>query len=198
MKHSLYFALLIVIALVACGEDDYYPKPKGYFRIDLPEKNYGSYESECPFQFEIPDYSVVKPHPDYSEENCWFNWYFPRFKATVHLTYRTLNGDLKEHIDICKKYAYDHIVKASGIEEELVHNTDSSAYGLIYNIKGDAASSVQFFMTDSTEHFLRGSLYFHAPPNADSLGVVIDFIKQDILHMSEKVQWRSPLLMATE
>ena len=88
------------------------------------------------------------------------------------------------------RLAYKHSVKADAIEEKLWNNPDKEVYGIIYNIKGNAASSVQFFLTDSIRHYLRGSLYFYSQPDKDSLAPVIDFFREDIIHLVETLEWK--------
>lgn len=88
-----------------------------------------------------------------------------------------------------REFVYKHTVKADAIKETFYEDYDKHVYGILYDIKGDAASSVQFFITDSTKHFIRGALYFEVRPNKDSLNPVIDFIRQDVVHMFESIKW---------
>ncbi len=173
--------------LGACGDKAYAPRPKGYFRIDFPEKTYKQYNGDCPFKFEIPEYSFLIKEKD---DNCWFDIYFPQFKATVYMTYRTVNNDLDTLLNDAHDFAYKHTVKADAIEENIFEKDSSRVFGCLYNIKGNVASQVQFYMTDSTTHFMRGSLYFEARPNKDSLAPVVDFVRNDIEHFMESFEWR--------
>jgi gliding motility-associated lipoprotein GldD len=70
-------------------------------------------------------------------------------------------------------------------------NNVNRVYGTLYDLKGNTATAVQFFVTDSTKHFLRGSLYFAAEPDADSLEPVIEFFRGDIEHLIETLQWKN-------
>ncbi|MDP4963484.1 MAG: gliding motility lipoprotein GldD, partial [Salibacteraceae bacterium] len=79
--------------------------------------------------------------------------------------------------------------KATKIDEVLIENDAERVYGIVYDFKGETASDLQFFLTDSTNHFLRGSLYFNVYPNKDSLAPVIDYVKTDINHMLESFKW---------
>jgi gliding motility-associated lipoprotein GldD len=64
-------------------------------------------------------------------------------------------------------------------------------YGLIYDIEGNTASSLQFYVTDSTKHFIRGALYFNVRPNIDSVKIVLEFLKKDVLHLIQTLQWKN-------
>ena len=87
--------------------------------------------------------------------------------------------------------AFKHISKASSIENRVIINPEAKVFGLIYEIKGmGAASPYQFFVTDSSSHFLRGALYFNMIPNNDSLAPVIDFLKEDIEHLLLSLKWK--------
>lgn len=187
------FLLLPVLVFISCGDDDeevFTPKPKGYMRIDFPEKNYKLYDSICPFTFEIPTYSLVEKDQSPQSEPCWLNVKYPQFKAQLHLSYAALNNNLRNYIETSRELAYKHQVKASGLEQQVVIRDSAKVYGLLYNIVGNTASSLQFYITDSTQHFMRGSLYFNVAPNIDSLQIVVDFLKKDIHHMIQTVKWK--------
>jgi len=193
MKNKILAIILIVglAVLYACGEKNYAPRPKGYFRIDFPEKTYKQYDGECPFKFEIPEYSFLIKEKD---DNCWFDIYFPKYNATVYMTYHGIDNSKYSEIDTllndAHDFAYKHTIKADAIEENIFEKDSARVYGCLYNIKGNVASQVQFFLTDSTNHFMRGSLYFDARPNKDSLAPVVEFIRGDIEHFMESFEWK--------
>lgn len=195
-KNFIVFFCLLPIAccLLSCGGDDdetIAPKPRAYFRLAFPEKKYVSYDSVCPFTFDVPVYSKIEKDKNYRAEPCWLNMEFPTLNGTLHLTYHPLHGDINEYLEETNELASKHQIKASGIEEKLVSKDSSKVYGLIYEIGGNAASSIQFFLTDSTNHFIRGALYFNAAPNTDSIAPVVDFVRKDIYHMIETFEWKN-------
>ena len=186
-----HFSLLaICFFLFGCGSD-YVPKPRGLFRIDLPEKQYTEYSSDCPFSFEYPTYARVSPHTGPNTMTCWMNIDYPEFRGRLHLSYFAINNNIEKYLEDSRSLAYKHTVKAEAIDEKLFIRDVARVYGLLYEIEGvSTASSVQFFLTDSTTHFLRGALYFNVAPRNDSLAPVINFIKEDIYHFIETFQWR--------
>ncbi|HRW20955.1 MAG TPA: gliding motility lipoprotein GldD [Bacteroidales bacterium] len=186
---QIYFLMLLLISsliLGSCNKNKPSPKPYVYFRIDLPEKEYQEYEGECPYSFEYPVYSYL--YAD-STESCWLNIYYPYHKATIYLTYKDVENNFRSHMEDSREFVYKHTVKADAISETFYEDYDKQVYGILYDIKGDAASSVQFFVTDSTQHFLRGALYFEFRPNTDSLAPVITSIREDIVHIFESLTW---------
>jgi gliding motility-associated lipoprotein GldD len=183
----------VVCCLSACGEDEdntIAPKPRAYFRMSFPEKKYVTYDSSCPFRFELPSYAKIENDKGSRTEPCWLNYNIPSLAATIHLTYKTIDGNLAGYLENTYEYVSKHQMKASGIQEEIVQKDSKKVYGIIYNIGGNAASPVQFFLTDSTKHFLRGSLYFYAVPNTDSIQPSLEFIKKDIYKMIETFEWK--------
>jgi gliding motility-associated lipoprotein GldD len=186
------YTLLIITAFFfySC-RDTAVPKPKGYFRIDLPPKEYRLFDSICPFVFEYPVYGHISSEVGRNSEPCWFNLEFPRFKAKIHFSYKTVNKNLEAILKEAYDYAYSHSVKADAIAEQPWQNRENKVYGILYDIKGNTASSLQFFVTDSTKHFLRGALYFSAEPEADSLAPVIQFLREDIIHFIETFKWKN-------
>lgn len=186
-KPLLYLLLVIPMFFVACHKKPSTPKPTAYFRIDQPAKEYQHYSDSCPFSFDYPTYAFLIKD---SLSSCWMDIYFPYNKATVYLTYKHLDNDLNIHMEESREFVYKHTVKADAISEVFYENKDNNVYGILYDIKGNAASSVQFFITDSTQHFLRGALYFDVPPNKDSLSPVITFIREDIIYLIESLNWK--------
>lgn len=182
--------LVFCFTVISCTEETSIPRPRGYFRIDLPEKEYKTYSGDCPFSFEIPNYSQINPGSAGKAQPCWLNLDFQKQKATLHLSYKEVEDDIGTLIEDARTMAYKHAVKANGIEERAFENVDDKVYGLLYNINGNAASSVQFFVTDSTSHFIRGSLYFYASPNADSIAPVLNFIREDVVNLINTLKWQ--------
>jgi len=189
MKRFLII-LFISSFFISCGGDSFTPKPKGYFRIDLPEKGYHQAEKDCPFTFEVPQYSMLKSNVNNPDQPCWFNIEFPKLNASIYVSYKVVNNNIAKFLEDSRTLAFKHTVKAFDIEQELVSIPKKKVYGLIYDIQGNAASSYQFHLTDSVQHFIRGSLYFNSEPNQDSIQPALDFIKQDVKHFIETFEWK--------
>jgi gliding motility-associated lipoprotein GldD len=196
MKKKL-FLFVAVISLAACGwwwlasDEIAVPKPRGYFRISLPNAEYRSYESECPMKMEVSTAAQVEVFRDrLSEDSCWFNIYYPKYNARIHCTYMSVKNRLPQLIDDAYGFAAKHEMKASALRRTLVSDTVRNVHGIVYDIEGDAASNAQFFLTDSTDHFLRGALYFFNPPNPDSIAPVLEFVRSDIMHVAQTLEWR--------
>ncbi|WP_163707937.1 gliding motility lipoprotein GldD [Mangrovibacterium lignilyticum] len=185
---KLVFILIAFIFFTACNES-YIPKPRGYFRINFPEKSFHLSDQKLPYSFEIADYSKIAYSKDARSNTEWVNVVTPKNKADLHLTYLTLFGDLNHHIEESRKLAYDHTIKADAINEKLFLNPAENVYGTIYYIEGNAASPLQFYLTDSTTHFLRGAFYIREIPNIDSIQPVIDFLEPDVIHLIETFRW---------
>ena len=181
---------LFVIFLFTCCNQNYTPKPRGYYRFDFPEKKYQMLKNNYPFTFEYPAYGKAVTDTDKNAEAYWINIEFSAFKAKIHLSYKPVKNNVSRFIEDAHTLAYKHTVKADAIETERVMDSKRNVYGIIYDIKGNTASAVQFYMTDSTHNFLRGSLYFDCPPNKDSLDPAIRYFRQDILHMIETLHWK--------
>lgn len=200
MKISFSFKIFTILAccffafsFIACDDEDdevYTPKPKGFFRIDFPEKNYLLYDSTCPYSFEIPDYSIVSKDPHKGADPCWININFPRFNAQLHLSYKEIRNNLDTILAESRDLAIKHQVKATGLDETIIIRDSARVYGLVYDISGNTASNVQFYLTDSTKNYMRGALYFNSAPNIDSLKIVVDFLRKDIVHMIQTFKWK--------
>lgn len=180
----------IVLLCQSC-HSRYTPKPRGYYRVDFPEKKYEPYNGPCPYTFEYPVYGIVEKDDEPGSEPCWLNISFPAYKGKLHLSYKKVEGNLDQLLEDAYTLAYKHTVKADAIDEQLILKPETKVYGTLYNIRGNAASSVQFFLTDSTRNFIRGALYFRTQINKDSLAPVIRFFRQDVIHFIDTFEWKS-------
>jgi len=188
----MFIALLLACTLFFSCQRTYAPKPHTYFRIDFPEKKYRMYDSSCPFSFEYPVYGMLTPDPYSPSEPCWLNINFSGYKGTIHLTYKKIDGNFDRFIEDNWKIIYSKIAqKADAVDPYEYDNPDKNVYGMIYDIKGNAASAVQFFVTDSVKNFLRGSLYFAVRPNQDSLAPAVNFFRKDVVHLIETIHWKN-------
>lgn len=199
MPKSIIIKFLVIIislvTFVSCSNDDdddvFTPKPKGYYRIDFPEKKYVLYDSTCPYSFEIPNYSFIDNDKHLGADPCWLNINFPKFNAQIHLSYKIVTNNLDTILDQSRDFAIKHQIKATGLDETVIIRDSAHVYGLVYDISGNTASNIQFYLTDSTHHFMRGALYFNAVPNIDSQKVVVDFIRKDIEHLITTFKWKN-------
>ncbi len=188
MQRIIFFSVILLIT--ASCQRNYTPKPRGYFRIDLPEKKYKQTPKILPYSFEIPAKSLIIRDRKAKNELYWINIEYPQYKATIYLSYKNIDNNLNEYIADSRDFVYKHTIKADAIIEDVFVNSEKKVYGIKYEIKGDAASNTQFFLTDSTKNFIRGALYFNVTPNKDSLAPVLSYINNDIVHMIETFEWR--------
>lgn len=190
---KIILLLISFFVLASCDEDEevFSPKPRGYMRLEFPEKKYMNYDSTCPFAFQIPVYSFIKKDEYAGADPCWLNIEFPKFKATLHLSYKVVNNDLEKYLKDSHEFANKHQVKATGVDEIVIVRDTAKVYGLLFDIGGNTASSIQFYLTDSTKHFIRGALYLNSVPNIDSSKIVVDFIKKDVLHLINTARWKN-------
>jgi gliding motility-associated lipoprotein GldD len=193
-NHFLLY--LFILALFSCNEV-YTPKPKGYFKIDYPEKKYVVFnEPGYPYSFEYPVYGNVLKDSTFfdtlAENPYWVNVDFPEFGARFHLSYKPINK--KEQINLLIQDAFKmtgkHSIKASYIDE-IPLKEGPGKYGFIFDVGGNAATGKQFYITDSSHHFIRGALYFEATPNFDSISPSEQFLYKDMQHMIKTLQWKN-------
>ena len=204
MNKLFRFAVLFVIVpvaigswlLVACNSDYSAGKKKGYFHIDFPEKKYQPFDKPgYPYTFEYPVYAnVIKDSTFFDDKagDWWINIDLPQFAGRIYISYKTIDAVNKFDSLVRDgfKMAYkQHVDVSTGIEESRIQ-TPNNVEGMYFSLGGNTATANQFFLTDSTRHFLRGALYFDAAPNADSLGIVNDFLKKDLEHLINTLKWK--------
>ena len=184
--------LIVLISFLAACTSDYVPKPKGYNRIDLPEHAYVSLPDTFPYEFEYSEYAQISPDTSYNAEPYWLNIYYPDYAANIQLTYKSLNNN-RERLETLLEDSYqltaNHQIKASSIDEAII-GTPSGKRALVAELEGEVPSQFQFYITDSTDHFLRGALYFRTATQNDSLAPIIEYIKMDMIHLLNTLAWR--------
>ncbi len=189
------FSWILLLAFVGC-RPDLNPKPEGYNRIELPEHGYQILPDSFPFSFEYSKHANLLPDSSWMAERYWIDLYYPKIDASITLSYKqvyqstdTLNGLLKAAYRLTAK----HQIKASSIQEIII-KTPSGKTAVVSELEGEVPSQYQFFITDSTHHFLRGALYFNTATQNDSLAPSIEYVKIDILHMLNTLSWKAELV----
>jgi gliding motility-associated lipoprotein GldD len=213
MNKFLPVAFVSYLLLIFSCNSTYTPKPRGYYKIEFPERAYRPFDTVgYPYSFEYPVYATITKDSSLFEDNYdnnfWINVDFPQFNGRVYLSYKTIGGysvykvktengykdsTVKNTFDGLRDEAFrmtfKHSLKASGIEDSAFVNPQG-IHGVYFKVEGNAATSKQFFLTDSTKHFLRGALYFDTAPNSDSLSVVNDFIEKDMQYLISTLKWK--------
>jgi len=191
MRIKFSLIILIFILLSACTETPPTPKPREYYRVNFPDKKYQLFSEDYPYSFEYPTYAQVVPDTDDYSEPYWINLEFPAYNASIHISYKKVNNDIGQFIEDSHTLAYKHAIKADAINEAIFINDTLRTYCKIYSIEGNAATPMQFHITDSVSNFLRGSLYFKVSPNRDSLAPSIDYLIEDVIHLMETFEWKN-------
>ena len=177
------YSLFLIIILQSCISD-VQPKPSSFLRLDYPKPIYKRIELTNKISFETNNTLSI-----FHNRKEKFSLIYPKMKATLYLNYNTVKKNLDSLLNDAYQLPYKHITKAESIPEKIFINPDKKVYGTLFSVIGDAASQHQFFLTDSLKHFLVGSLYFYARPNYDSIYPAATYIRDDIIHMIETLEW---------
>ena len=178
------FLTFIGLLFITC-KDDVLPKPKAQLRLEYNIPEYSLTKSDCPYQFEFSKeaHAVIN-------QKCWMNIVYPKLNASINITYRPVENNLKELFLESEKLTFNHAIKADGITSVPYINRTNKKYGAIYEVTGNAASPIQFHITDSTENFITGAVYFNVRPNYDSIIPAIKYLQKDIIHLMETLEWK--------
>lgn len=189
--HILYILITggVIISFASCRKSTT-PRPYGYFRVDFPEQSYRPIDTlGLPYRFDISENAVLIQRNAKNEKH-WVDLVYPHLNASIYCSYKSVNENLMELLEDSRKIVYKHSIRADGIGEKVFENEKKNVHGILYDLKGNTASSVQFILTDSTRHFIRGALYFNNVPNKDSIAPMVDFIREDIVRLMESLEWK--------
>lgn len=189
-----FCALVLVILCFSC-KDDFVPKPNAQLRLEYPEAKYSEANLDLPFSFEINELTegvqskVIKA----TTESYGVNLEYPSLKGTIFLTYKPIDkkeANLRAFLRDAQNFTQKHTVKADEIPVTAYENSERRVYGAFAEVKGNVASPAQFYVTDSVNHFLTGSLYFYARPNYDSILPAAHYLQKDIKRIMETITWK--------
>ncbi|APT22621.1 gliding motility lipoprotein GldD [Flavobacterium columnare NBRC 100251 = ATCC 23463] len=180
----LLSALIICLSITSC-KNDIMPKPKAYLSLEYPNPHYINFKKACGYDFQYNSLSTIK-----DQGECNFHIDYPKLRATVYLNYRPVQNNIEILLRDAQKLTYEHVVKADNITEQPYINSEHKKFGMFYEVGGNAASQSQFYVTDSTKHFLMGSIYFYAKPNFDSVLPAAHYIKNDLKILMESLKWK--------
>jgi gliding motility-associated lipoprotein GldD len=181
--------VLLALGLSSC-ESNWLPKPPGYNRIELPRHEYQRLEQGYPYQLDFSSYSKVEADSFNLNEKEWINLNYKEFGAKVHLTYKKIDQstDFKTLSNDAFNLTAKHQIKAYGIEEAILL-TPNGYSAVVAELSGEVPTQFQFFITDSTSNFLRGAVYFNTALKNDSLAPIIEYIKIDMAHLINSVNF---------
>jgi len=185
MTISRVIIISLAIALMGSCGDEVVVKPEAKLRLQYPVPTYKEVTISCPYSFEKNRMATLEIKP-----NCGVNIHYPRMKATLYLTYQPVGDNLEALLSDAQKLTYDHTIKATEIFEQPRADSIHKVYGMFYMINGDAATQSQFYVTDSLNHFLTGSLYFNSRPNFDSIYPAVAYLRDDIRRIMETIHWK--------
>lgn len=183
--------LLFLVLMSGCAKKQVAtPKPKGYFRIEMPRHNYRPFDtSALPFTFSYADIAQCEFHNQDTVQ--WLLVKYPRQKARIELSYQRILGNAEALILQDKQFVEMHFVKADNVENSDIFDSVSNMYGIFTDIEGrDVACPLHFWVSDMKRNYVRGTLYFEFAPNNDSVQPVIDYIREDALKMIETFEWK--------
>jgi gliding motility-associated lipoprotein GldD len=182
---KLIFIFLFATLFLGC-EKEYFPKPKAYLYHEYPLADYHRFINGCPYSFAVSKQSEISFEP-----KCDAEITYPTLKAKVHITYRPVQDNLTLILQEADKLTSKHTVRADAIIPHAFQKPEHRVYGMLNEVKGESASNVQFYVTDSVHHVLTAALYFETKPNYDSLYPAVDYIKNDMMQMMETIRWKN-------
>lgn len=184
--------LFIICILFSCNNNAK-PKPKALLRLEYPKAKYKDVDVSLPFTFKKNSFAEKIKNIKVDTQNNIYgvNIEYPELKGTIYLTYKKVDKDnLIPLIRDAQNLTQKHTIKADEIAEQVFIDNTKKIYGMFYEVGGNAASQSQFYVTDSVNHFLNGSLYFYAKPNYDSIYPAAEYLKKDIKRIMESLRWK--------
>lgn len=183
---ALVLSLLQFVGSGCLEKDARIPKPRAYPRVTYPARNYVTFrEVECPVTFQFPDYMHVIRRENFFNEKpahpCWFDLDAPALGAKIHCSYYDITAEKSFDVLVADAFKIaDQINQRANYMDEIRMANEHGVGGLLMEFSGSAASPLHFYLTDSTTHFLKASLYFQSKVVPDSLAPITSFLREDL------------------
>lgn len=187
MKIS-YILIITAALLVSCEEKSYVPKPPTYLKINLPDRSYDIYKDECNFSFNKPSYFNVKSA---QQNSCNKDIILKGLDGTLHLSVIDMDTTLGMYINHANDKVGEHKIKATAIIDTTIIRQEDRVFGTFFELQGNVASPFQFYVTDSTDRFFSGVVYFNTRPNYDSIKPTLNFVRKDLLEFMKTINWKN-------
>ncbi len=184
---KIFILVVLPVSLFSCGSE-VLPKPKGMLRLDYPAAKYREVILPCAYSFEKNDFAELRKVR--RNRKCWYNLEYNKLRATLYISYYEVSNNLDSLLRDAQNLTQEHVIKADGILQEPYVDPENKMYGMFYEVTGNAASQSQFYLTDSTRHFIVGSIYFKVKPNYDSILPAANYLRNDMKHLMETIRWR--------
>ncbi len=195
MKALLRYIICGTLALASCQKPSPIPLPRAYPRIEFPDRSYDRiYPESCPLSMEIPSYLVVSRRTESLgipiESDCWYDLHSEALNADIHCSYSRITdrADYEKRVDDAFELSRKHVKRADYIDE-LAFTNEYGASGVLFLLDGPSATPAQFFVSDTTDHFFRASLYLNSQVNPDSTGPVYEFLLEDLDRLIASFRW---------
>jgi len=190
-RYGLVLMFFFMIMLSSCGEKVTTPKPRGFYRIEIPKVDYVEFTSEeLPFTFDISQFVTVELPPLEVSEN-WMNLAYESLDAKVYCNFYEIKKDELGTLDAeSRELVSRNAKRADVINERKYENFELNVYGTLFIVKGETPSPIQFMLTDSSKHFFRGALYYQCILDPDSLTPVTEYLQDDIIRLIQSFRWK--------
>ena len=191
-----FVIVLSCVGIVTSCKQEAMPKPKAYLALNYPDAVYKTENiKKMPFTFKrnVLGKNLKTKTLKGETTSYGINIEYPELKGTIYITYKAIDKSKKlltTFLKNAQNFTQEHTRKANGIEEIVFENPEQNVYGMFYDVGGNAASQSQFYVTDSTNHFITGSLYFFAKPNYDSILPAAHYLRKDIKTIMETLKWK--------
>lgn len=190
MKIKVLFILGLVF-IVSCTEEPILiPKPPTYLRLELPDHSYSKYSEDCPYSFEISNLFKVNDITEQGKTTCHKDIDFGPLNGVMHFSYIEMTEPLATYVNFANDKVGDHKLKATKIIDQQIIRPNDNVFGTFFKLQGDVASPFQFYLTDSTDRFVSGVVYFNSIPKYDSLKPTFDYVEVDLMQMINTFQWK--------
>ena len=177
--------ITLMLIVVGCREKTA-PKPTAYPFIENRATEYTPHNIKTyPLQFNIANNAITESN---NKNNKWLNIKYPDYNATIYCTY--INSDsnkIQTEIAKSRELVYIHAKLATEINTLSYSDTTKNTTAELYILKGNVATPLQFVATDQSTYIFRGSLYFNAQVNNDSVAPIVEYLKNDIYQIIETI-----------
>lgn len=186
LPYSILLTLSMVLLSTSCRQTAT-PRPEGYFRIDAYPACYSPVDIGT-ISLHINDSAMCIIPPEENLDNAlWRNIVYPRYNATIYLSYLPIDNNLDQLMAESIELVYRQNVNTDKVEAIEYESNEEQLYATLFTLSAESATPIQFIATDRSQYLLRGALYYDSTVKSDSVAPTLHYLREDIMHLIESI-----------
>jgi gliding motility-associated lipoprotein GldD len=186
--HKILFLFGLLLFHFSCDETSYLPREKAFLRLEFEKPMYGTFSSESSklnfiYNNASASFEII------SEEKTVLRYKHIKIDILLSNIQLENTSSFEESLQNFYMFLEPHRKKSNQISVKEFISADNKRFAKVFEMRGPVASPLQFYVTDSINNFLFGSMNLIQKSDYDSIYPSVMYVKNDIFSIIESVNW---------